>query len=333
MDLIKYINWNNYSLLNQDIINKFIICNNRNYRIEIFGDICTYLDYYECDILRYFDILDEITIIIKNNDDEIINIDDILNINLIIVNYKIFILKINDYNIFYQDKKLIIINFNLKNFVNFDNNEIGGIPLFLFDNNCVKIIINFKKNMFNYDEKKIHIYIGGFMIFSSFIKHTNITLEKEILNLIPKLSSNDKKEVINKLNFYDPNDTDYYQLKKYSNSKLFNYLNLILYNKNILNNKIIYNLELEQETTHLVFTVNYEIIDKINFCIRSDDYDIFDCDIFALYYEGYFIFKLISKILSCSKIKLLIGTNANIRIQEIDDKIEIKIFNVIDMFN
>ena len=251
MDLIKYINWNNYSLLNKDIINKFIICNNRCYRMIRYGDVCTYLDYYECDILRYFDILDEITIIIKNNDDEIINIDDILNINLIIVNYKIFILKINDYNIFYQDKKLIIINFNLKNFVNFDNNEIGGIPLFLFDNNCVKIIINFKKNMFNYDEKinvfnydeKINIYMGGFMTLSSFIEHMNITLEKEISNLIPKLSLNDKKEIINKLNFYDPNDKDYFQLKKYSNSKLFNYLNLILYNKNILDNKIIYNLE------------------------------------------------------------------------------------------
>ena len=327
-----------FNSLEKNTINKFIRFNNTSYIIKIYANEIKYSStlYY---LSRYFDVLDKIIIIIKKNNDEIIDIKSILNINLII-NYKTFIMKIEDYNINYQDDKLIIINFNLNNFIKFDNIDIGGLPLFLFDQ-MVKIIINFKKKMFNFDEKmfnfneKINMYIGGFMIISNFIKKMNITLPEEIFNKIENLSLGNKKEVFENLKFYDPNDKSNYEIKKYLDSKLLDYLNLILYNKNILYNQIIYNLELEQETSHLVFTLNYEVIDKINFIIRINDNDIFNEDIYTLYYEGYFIFKFNSKILSDLKIKLIIlkKLDANISIQEIDNNIEMKIFNILDIFN
>ena len=173
MDIISYIKWNNYSLLNQE--NSFNFCryNNDSYISEII-DYCKiysnyyniYLDeYYEYKVHRIFDIMDKIIILIKKKDNKFNDIEDILNISLIVDGYINFNLIIKEYNITYHDKELIIINFNLSNFVKYQDKNIGGLPLFLFDILDTKIEIHLK-NKLDYDDL-IHVHIGGFMIFPS----------------------------------------------------------------------------------------------------------------------------------------------------------------------
>lgn len=337
MDFVTYIKWNNYIQwenlgLNQEIINTFSRVNDSTHILEMYGNTNKYLENsYTHDILRVFDILEKIIIIIRNKDNHYVNVDNILSINLIIENYNFFMFKIEEHNIDYQDDKLVIINFNLKNFVKYENFNIDGLPLFLFDKNLVKVNINFK-NKIKFDYNKLfNVYVSGFMIFPEFVKRY---LNKELTNQLPyHMLPNEKKKIMEKLKFEYPNDVINYDVKKYLDDKLFNYLNLILYNKTVLDNKIYYNLELEQETTHIVFTFNYEIIDIIWFVIRLDGNDIFDSDIYTLFSNGYFVFKLNSKIPLNSKIKIIVRKkiDTNISIQEINDKIEMKIFNVLDM--
>ena len=331
MDIISYINYSSTNLLNfnQAQFKKYIISNNGSNISELLGDLdngkktCNkYLIY------RIFDILNKILIIIKNEDNKIINRHDISGINLIIDDFMNFYFKIEDFNIEYEDKKLIVINFNFVNFIKYKNKNIGGLPLFLFDFNQVILKINFNKK-FNFDyNESINVYIGGIMIVLEYVN--NIQCEKfyEKFKSVPKLLLNEKKEIIKNLTFNNPNEKTDFENKKYLDKKLLNYLNLVLYKKSFFNDKIIYDLELEEETTYIVFKIKYFLI---RFVIRLYECDIFDADIFTLYSNGYFVYKLNSKITSDSKIKLIVYNNDNLSIQEIDNKLEIEIYNVYDI--
>jgi hypothetical protein len=273
--------------------------------------------------------LNKILIIIKNEGNKIINRHDISGINLIVDDFMNFKIKIEDFNIEYEDKKLIIINFNFINFVKYKNKNIGGLPLFLFDFNQIILKINFNKK-FNFDyNESINVYIGGVMIVLEYVNH-KIQCEEfyEKFKSVPKLLLNEKKEIIKNLIFNNPNEQTDFENKKYLDKKLFNYLNLVLYKKSFFNDKIIYDLELEEETTYIVFKIKYFLI---KFVIRLNGHDIFDADIYTLYSNGYFVYKLNSKITSDLKIKLIVYNNENLSIQEIDNILGIEIYNVYDI--
>lgn len=334
MDIISYIKCSNFPLFNKQILKDFCRFNNASYisKINSFYENSSN-ESIKYEVYRIFDIMDKIIIIIKKKGNEFIDIDDILNISLIIDNYTKFTIIVEKHNIIYDCDKLAIINLNLSNFVKYQDENIGGLPLFLFDTNHTKILIHLKKKIkFDY-WKLLDLHVGGFMIIPQFIKHRSSCLK--MIKLVPKLSLNNKQEIMKKLTFNDPNDKTDYEMKKYSNSKILNYLNLVLYNKSIFENYIIYNLELEQETSHLILSINYEIIYKIRLTICLDDCDIFASNIYSLYSDGYFIFKFNSQIKSDSKITLHIFKSficeLNANIHDIDEKMKIQIFNVYDL--
>ena len=69
---------------------------------------------------------------------------------------------------------------------------------------------------------------------------------------------------------------------------MLNYLNVVMYEKKINYNQIKYNLDLNRETTHLVFTLDQTIIKKLRFVINYNGYNLFNVksyDIYTIYYR------------------------------------------------
>jgi hypothetical protein len=352
MDLYTYTNWKNDKLFNQEQLEKFMLVNNNSYVYRLiyednkYSNNSTYIK--KITIHRFFDIMDKIIFVIKNNENESINIFDLSVIMIEIDSYTKFNLTIEKDNIVYNDQNILIINFNLKNIVKCQNKNIGGIPLFLFDENEIKLIINFKKKI-NFDfDKILNVYIGGFIVLGSYLINTRVMTNNKISKLI--LTCDEKKKIMNKLEFY-PDSV----ILKNDNNIILQHLNLVSYNKIICKNCIKYNLELEQETSYLIFNMCLDTIHKIkNFIIRLNDNYIFDSDIYTLYSDGYFIFRFNSRLLENSKITLLLlinetdtnqtntnqtdtnqtntnQTDTNQILQEFDTLLQLQIYNVYDL--
>lgn len=340
MNILHYLEWNELDKLNNfaDIKNIYRFCNLNIYTIggNLKNNQCVY------DIPRVFDILDKIIIILNNH--KFLEFYDIQYIEINIFGYKNLKLFIEDFNIIYQNDNITVLNFELLNLVKYFDTNIGGLPLFLFDYyHCpLKLLVNLKNKkeqpyeLCSCSLNFLQVCVGGNTIISEYL-HKHYDIKKNLMyNLIPKLQTNQKHKIINELIFFNPNEKINFENKNRTHDNILNYRNVISYKKiyefDDYDINMRYDLELEQETTHLIFRMNLTFIDNNMYLrIRMDDYDIFDSDIYTLYYKGYFIFKFNTKILD-SKISLYISnSHKNNSVEDIDNKLNLELFNVYDI--
>lgn len=223
----------------------------------------------------------------------------------------------------YDDDKLYVLYFNLSNCVSYNSYNIGGIPLTLYDYTCIKCLM-WLKNKTDKNQCKINLHTGGFCLPLFWLENKN---NKHIHNL-------NKNFAISKL-IYD----DSVILPAYS-KKILNYLNIarwkFIFKKTCDYAYMVYELiDFETETTHIVLKIPDEILSEFKFTIRIDYYDVYDeidkYDIFALYFEEYFIFKLNSKILPNSIVKIMAICKKNIT-DECEKKLyDVMIYNIHDV--
>lgn len=325
MNFLDYIRYNDSS---KTLHEEFSMSNNQSFIIsleldEIFRDNCI-----EWRILRNFDVLNKLVFVIYKNSEQPDKIlrdisQDILRVELLIGGKVYLQFPIQTQHIMYDNDQLCVLHFNLSNCVSYDSNNVGGVPLTLYDFSHIKCLM-WLKNKTNKNQCKINLHTGGFCLPIFWLKNKN---NKHVHNL-------NKNFEISKL-VYD----DSVILHPYS-KKILNYLNIarwkFIFKKTYECTHMIYELiDFETETTHIVLKIPNEILSEFKFIIRINGYDVFDeidkYDKFALYFEGYFIFKLNSKISPNSIVKIMTRYEKNIT-DECEKKLyDVMIYNIYDV--
>lgn len=343
INLIDYINSSkNYKIyLNDDEIFDYCIMNSQMHQIEIaysnFKD-----NIFEYLIVRYADILNGITVIIDNC--ESINILTDISFFLYIPCQNKIHLKIEKHNcIFLEEKKKIIIHFYFDNVIKYDNENIGGIPLFLYSYESTVFYIHINTHKLTNICDDLHVYSSWTCVLSSYIKINNIKIN-ELTDICDLYTTNEKRIMsIQNLKFSDFNNKLNYEMKEKYYDKLLNYLNIVMYKKNLfgneknlINNGILkYEFELDTEIIYIVFKFNYKIV-LPDISIRLNGYDIFDADIFTIYHNGYFFFKFNRKFVKKNKIQIIVNNrdeqHSTLTDEDFDDLLGMEIFEIYDLY-
>ena len=217
MELISYVKWN--TVINPDVMINFVIHNNRCINIRnasVAENINLIL------VLQYFDVLDEIKILIKKKKNFDLKLIDSVCLNLTNYFKKNIFYKIKNHNVIFSDNDIVIVKFNLKNSIQYKNQNIGGIPMFIFRNYGNFIInINGINNIEDYIEK-IDLITSGYCILPEYLKHLN-----NYRNYIPNLLN--FFDIISDLTLSNTNNKIDYE------TNILNYLNIPSYKKKFFN--------------------------------------------------------------------------------------------------
>jgi hypothetical protein len=343
-DIIMYYNFDfdnlknlfNYqnNLIDKNDLIDFMKKNNLAHKIDI-SPVSYKNNNVKIIMAQYHDIVKEIIIIINKKNINF-TVDLINSISINIAQLKTINYNVEKHNIMFIDNDIIKLTFNLKEIMKYScitsqtystykDLNFDGIPLILLND---VVVINIELSINDIINKDNYLQIfkvcqSGTLLLSNCLnnkyKYFNIG---EILKF-----QNTKK------NLFTPN-LSYSSININPSSYInFNNLNIVDYTKSntSTDNNIKLNLMINNNIKYLIFEIPYAIAKNINLFIVINDSNVFDANIFALYNQGYYVYKFnTSELYGCDiKVSLCNYSNDKSIFNNVDDFV-IKIYTYDD---